>query len=289
MTLFGNRGYGRGGGGKMRLIIAAVIAIFGLATYFLNTQDNPITGEKQRVGNLSPKDEVAMGYNSMPELIQQMGGKVPDTDPRARFVQEVGQKLLQRQPKLLESDYKFTFTLLDDPETVNAFALPGGPVFITRALLERLENEAQLAGVLGHEIGHVVHRHGAQRMAKAGLGQTLTLAVGVGASGEDRNGQMAAAAAALASQIMLMKYSREDELESDGQGLKYLVDSGYDPSEMIRVMEILKQASGSSSRAPNFMASHPDPDARIAQIRGFLKDHFPNGVPATLTKGRELR
>jgi beta-barrel assembly-enhancing protease len=237
--------------------------------------------------SLSPSEEVALGYNTMPSLIEQMGGEVPASDPRAQLVKQVGQKLLGTNPKLTQGPYKFTFTLLDDPQTVNAFALPGGPVFITRALLERLENEAQLAGVLGHEIGHVVHRHGAERMAKANLGQTMTLAVGVGASGED-GGQAATAAAQMATQFMLMKYSRQDELESDDQGLSYLVDASYDPSEMIRVMEILKEASGASGRGPSFMASHPDPDARIEQIRDFLKKHYPNGVPANLSKGREI-
>jgi beta-barrel assembly-enhancing protease len=284
--LFGNRRYGRRRGGGLRLLIAAAIALFGLIAYYGNTQENPITGEKQRVGNLRPEDEVALGYNTMPQMIAQMGGQVPDSDPRAQRLNAIGQRLLNE--RLRGGPYKFSFTLLADESTVNAFALPGGPVFITRALYDRLENEAQLAGVLGHEIGHVVHRHGAQRMAKAQLATSMMIAAGVGASDEHGRGQMAAAAAALAGQAIMMKYSREDELESDDQGLSYMVDAGYDPSEMIRVMQVLKEASGGGGRGPQFTASHPHPEARVAAIQRYIQTNFPSGVPPNLTKGQPL-
>ena len=115
------------------------------------------------------------------------------TTPGRRLVAEVGRRLVE-QSDASRSPYvgNFHFLLLNDPETVNAFALPGGQVFITRGLLDKLDDEAELAGVLGHEIGHVINRHAAEQMAKGQLGQLLTLAVGVGASGDDDRGRKAA-------------------------------------------------------------------------------------------------
>ncbi len=224
-------------------------------------------------------------------MAQQMGGVVDwKTDPDAELVARVGHKIVA-ESDAAKSPYRdtFNFYLLDDRNTVNAFALPGGQIFITEALYERMENEAQLAGVLGHEIGHVVHRHAAEHMATGQLGQTLVGAVAVGASGGEDRGRMATMAAMLANQMFQLKYSRNDELESDDYGLRWMVQAGYDPSEMLTVMRILKEASGGGGRGPSFMQTHPDPDARVAKIQEFLKENFSSGVPAELTKGRPLR
>ena len=285
-------GYGRGGrsslgGGKGRIVIALVIAAVALGSFFFSTQENPITGESERV-SLSLDQEVRLGYSSAPEMVRQMGGQVDPDTPAGRLVASVGEKLLNDSglaQQLREKDvpWRFTFTLLDDADTVNAFALPGGPVFITTALLNRLENEAQLAGILGHEIGHVIERHGAERMRKQELGQQLAGAAAVG------TGDLSAAQATqYVAGFLNMSYGRKDELESDAYGLDYMVDAGYDPREMVRVMEILKQASGGGSQ-PEFMSTHPHPESRIEAIEAFVRDNFPNGVPATLTVGRRFR
>ena len=177
---------------------------------------------------------------------------------------------------------------MNDPQTINAFALPGGPIFITRALLSRLENEAQLAGVLGHEIGHVINRHAAEHMAQSQLSQSLAAAAGVAGSGERGGGYSAAVMAQMVGQVVQLKYGREDELESDHYGLTYMAQAGYDPSQMVRVMEILRDASGGGGRGPDFMASHPHPEARIDAIKQFLATNYPNGIPPRLEKGRPL-
>ncbi len=218
-----------------------------------------------------------------------MGGVVPKSDPAAALVDEVGRRLVQRSDAS-RSQYvdNFNFYLLKDEQMVNAFALPGGQIFITRALFDRLENEAQLAGVLAHEIGHVIHRHAAEHMAKGQLGQMLVGAVAVGASDDRNRGQMAAMTAMMVNQMFQLRFSRKDELESDAYGLKYMVQSGYDPSQMRKVMLILKEASGSRGGA-SILATHPDPDARIEKIEEFLQQNYPNGVPAELTQGRSLR
>ena len=289
--VLGGRG-GRGGSRVVKLVIAVGIALFALVSYYFASDKNEFTDEKQRV-SMSEAQEVKMGYAAVPDMVEQMGGAAPQNDPEQQVVTRVGQRLLEqgginavlREKKI---PYEFTFTLLDDSKTVNAFALPGGPVFITRALYDDLQNEAQLAGVLGHEVGHVVERHGAQQMAKGQLGQQLTAAVAVGASDDRGRGQMAAAAAAMANKMIQLSYGRKDETQSDEHGLDFMVKAGYDPQEMVNVMQILKKAGGGGGSTPEFMQSHPLPESRIEDIQRWVKDKFPDGVPGDLSKGKAL-
>jgi predicted Zn-dependent protease len=269
-----------------RLAIAAVIALIGIITYFSRTEVNPVTGEKQRIG-MGVEEEKALGLQAAPQMAAEMGGAAdPRSDPSAATVARIGDELV-RKSDASKSPYvdNFHFFLLNDRNTVNAFALPGGQIFITRALYERMSNEAQLAGVLGHEIGHVINRHAAEHMAKGQLGQMLVTAVGVGASDDQGRGRMAQMAALMANQMLQLKYSRSDELESDNYGLQYMAQAGYTPQAMLEVMRILKEASGGRG-GPDFMATHPDPDARIQQIQAYLKEHPPT---PQLGEGQPLR
>jgi beta-barrel assembly-enhancing protease len=283
---------GEGGGRPFpigRLIGALVVALIGVVMYMSQTQVNPVTGEKQHVA-MSVDQEMALGLQAAPQMAQQMGGDVdPRQDPRASVVDEVGRRIV-RNSDARKSPYveNFHFHLLNDPKTVNAFALPGGQIFITEGLLNRLENEAQLAGVLGHEIGHVINRHSAQQMAKGQLGQILTVAVGVGASGNDDRGRNAQIVAAMVNQMGQLKFSRNDESEADHYGLKYMAEAGYDPSAMLDVMKILKKASPSGN-PPEFMLTHPLPEKRLEEIRAELNEAYPNGIPSNLTKGQPLQ
>ena len=139
---------------RSRLVMALVVAVIAVLGYFGNSVFNPITQEKQHVAGITPEQEVALGLQAAPEMMQQFGG--PDPDPEAQaLVKRVGERLVSRTAAA-QSPYRFEFHLLDDPETINAFALPGGQVAITEGLLRKLQTEGQLAGVLGHEIGHVV-------------------------------------------------------------------------------------------------------------------------------------
>jgi predicted Zn-dependent protease len=153
-----------------RLIIAVIIALMAIVTYFSSTSENPLTGEKQRVA-MSPEQEIALGYKSAPQMAAQMGGLSQNEKAQA-LVKQLGQRLVS-QSFAAKSPYKFSFYVLADPRTVNAFALPGGPIFITEGLLRLLKTEAELAGVLGHEIGHVIARHSSERLAKQQLTQGL--------------------------------------------------------------------------------------------------------------------
>jgi predicted Zn-dependent protease len=193
----------------------------------------------------------------------------------------MGQQLVAAIPKASQV-YPFEFHVLADPRTVNAFTLPGGKVFITAGLLDRLQTPGQLAGVLGHEVGHAIERHSAEHLAKAQLTQGISGAIAVGTYDPNHPSSAAAGmAAAIAAQMIELKYGRNDELEADRDGLKFMAQAGYDPRAMVSVMEILQQASGGRS-TPDWLSSHPNPGNRIEHIEAEIKDLFPQGVPAGL-------
>ena len=261
--------------GRGRLIIAAVIALMAVFTYYSSTSENPLTGEKQRVA-MSPEQEIALGYQSAPQMAAQMGGLSRNEKARA-LVKQVGERLVA-QSVASKSPYKFSFHVLADQKTVNAFALPGGPVFITEGLLRLLKSEAELAGVLGHEIGHVIARHSSERLAKQQLTQGLLGALVVG-SGDYTTAQIGQ----MVGGMINMKYGREDELESDALGIRVMAEGGYDPRALIRVMEVLASASG-GSRQPEFFSTHPAPENRAERIKQAIAKQFPQGVPENLKK-----
>jgi predicted Zn-dependent protease len=253
----------RRGNSKIKLLIGAAIILFGVFKYYSNSEVNEFTGKKQHI-SISTEDEIAIGLQSAPEMAQQHGGLYPDQKYQ-QFVDMVGQKLVNNSVAK-QTNYQYDFHLLKDPKTINAFALPGGQIFITYALFSKLENEDQLAGVLGHEIGHVVGRHSAERMAKQGFTEAVVNGVAVGIDPNTAQG-----AAALAN-VINMSYGRDDELESDDLGVRFMIDAGYNPMELIGVMEILKAAAG-PNRTPERMSTHPDPENRIEKIKEAIEKY----------------
>ncbi len=264
------------GGGCMRFVFAAVILVGGFASYYFARQTNPITQEVQHI-NMTPEQEVQLGLQSAPEMAAEMGGEEPADDPRELEVKQLGQQLAAALP---QNPYTFDFHVLQDPQTVNAFSLPGGQVFITAALYDRLTTEGQLAGVLGHEIGHVVHRHAAQHLASAQFYNSIVAATGVAT-----NDQRAAWIANYVSQLRQLKFSRGDELQADEWGLKLMAQIGYDPRQMLKVMEILASLGNSGSE---MLSTHPLPQSRIDRINEYLSQTYPSGVPSDLKPGRPL-
>lgn len=246
-----------------RLMIAAVIIAFALFQYFSQPKEvNKFTGREQRL-NLDANEEIQMGLASAPKMAQMHGGLSPDVEARA-LVKKVGQRLVAASAAD-ETPYQYDFHLLADRKTVNAFALPGGQIFITEALFRLLKTEDELAGVLGHEIGHVVGRHSSEQIATSNLLGGLTTAVVVAGS-SDEGGNGSAQLANLVNQLVSTKYGRDDEIESDKLGVKFLHQSGYKPEALIRVMEVLAQASGGGG-GPEFMSTHPSPENRIGLIK----------------------
>jgi predicted Zn-dependent protease len=267
---------------RSRLVAALVVAAIALLGYFGSSVFNPITQEKQHVGGITPEQEVALGLQAAPEMAQQFGGEDPDPELQAR-VDQVGGRLVSKSAAG-QSPYQFDFHVLNDPETINAFALPGGQVFITEGLMKKLKTEGELAGVLGHEIGHVIARHGAEHIAKQQLTEGLTgAAVLATYDPNDPSSRNSAAVAAMIGQLVGMRFGRQDELEADRLGVRLTSETAYDPRSMISLMKVLEESS-QGNRPPEFFSTHPNPENRIQRIQEAIRERYPNGVPDGLEK-----
>lgn len=237
------------------LLLGLLVALptFGCA-------QNSATGRRQLIV-VSRAQVNAMGEEAKPTMVAEFGGEVPSA-PLRTYVDGVGRKLLEQvEPEY--ADLAWEFIVLDSP-VINAFALPGGKIFITRGILSRFENEAEVAGVLGHEIGHVTARHVDERISQSLISQ-FSLAV-VGAFSQD---QLIAEGASLAAQGALLHFSRAQELESDALGMRYMAAAGYDPEGMREVIGVLLDAMG-DERPPEILSTHPDPDRRAEQADELL-------------------
>jgi predicted Zn-dependent protease len=265
-----------------RWIAAVVMALVAFVGYLGTRQVNPVTGESQHV-DLTPDQEIALGLQAAPQMEAEHGG--PSQDPRAQgLVSRVGERLVS-STIAGRGPYRFQFHLLGDRDTINAFALPGGQVFITEGLARRLHSEGELAGVLAHEVGHVIERHSAQHLAKARLIQGLGGAAVIAGADPEHPGRSYAsqAVAAAVAQLVNLKFSRNDEVQSDQMGVKLMSDAGYDPRSMIGVMQVL-QESARRGRNVEFLSTHPSPENRIPRIKEAIQAQFPGGVPPNLQR-----
>lgn len=222
--------------------------------------------------------EASLGLEAAPSFTDEFGGPVPNESIRA-YVTEVGASMIPHVEEDVPDDLPWEFTILNS-DVVNAFALPGGQVFITRGLASQLDNEAQLAGVLGHEIGHVTARHGNQQMSKSILAQG-GLAIGafiVGAAPEDsairEYGAYGLPVAQVGSQLVLLSYGRDAEYQADELGMRYMARAGYKPSGQRGVMQKLAELSAGGQRPPAWLATHPYPEARIDRINQLLRGEY---------------
>ncbi|MEI6432932.1 MAG: M48 family metalloprotease, partial [bacterium] len=280
-----NQQYGNQRGGRQRnsgvtLLIALAMAGFALFRYIGSAEKNPTTGVVQHVAGISAQQEIALGLQSAPQMVRQYGGESRDPVATQRVVR-MGEWLVQNS-LAAKSPYRYQFHLLGDPRTVNAFALPGGQIFITEALYRQLMTEGQLAGVLGHEIGHVIARHSAQQIAKQQLTQGLSGAAVMATYDPNNPSTMRnSAVIAMIGNLVNLKYGRNDEIEADKFGVRIIAEAGYDPRAMIGVMKVLEKAGG-GGRTPDFFATHPNPENRIGNIENVIKEAFPKGVPPGL-------
>ncbi|TYP69889.1 M48 family metalloprotease [Aquimarina intermedia] len=254
----------RRGGLTIRILIGLAIVAFAFFKKCNNKTVNPYTDRVQNI-SMTTDQEISIGLQSAPEIAQQHGGLYPDQKLQT-YIDMVGGKLVN-STMARETPYRYEFHLLADEKTINAFALPGGQIFITYALLSKLQSEDQVAGVLGHEIGHVLGRHSAERIAEHEFWKTISTGASVGADAGNLVNSI--------GQNVLLKNGREDELESDELGVQFMIKAGYNPEEMIEVMKILKEAAG-TNRTPEFQSTHPDPEKRIEKIREAIKTYKQN-------------
>ncbi|HEX6941037.1 MAG TPA: M48 family metalloprotease [Longimicrobiales bacterium] len=218
---------------------------------------NPATGERQ-LSLVSEAEEIRMGREYDQQIVAEMG-LYPDAELQA-YVQELGARLAAKSER---PDLPWTFRVVDDP-VVNAFALPGGFIYITRGILAHLGSEAELAAVIGHEIGHVTARHSVNQMSRAMLAQVGLGAASVFVPQVADYSQVASAALGL----LFLKYGRDDERQSDDLGLRYMRAAGYDPREMPGVFAMLGRVSAAAGggRTPEWLSTHPDPENRFERI-----------------------
>jgi predicted Zn-dependent protease len=235
---------------------------------------NPATGDKQFTAFMSPQQEVQIGAQEHAKIIELFGEY---NDPELiNYVNRIGEHIARNTER---PDVDFRFTVLDTP-MVNAFALPGGYVYVSRGLLQQANSEAELAAVIAHEIGHVTARHSAERYSR---GVLTSLGASVLAASTDSS--MLAQAAGLGGDLYIKSYSRGQEHQADELGLRYLYRSGYDPMAMASFLSNLAQytafearLSGTGEALPfNYFSTHPRTSERIAEVSG-LAGQYPENM-----------
>jgi predicted Zn-dependent protease len=275
----------------MRALSGVLLAAALLAAACGTKVVNPVSGQTER-SVMDEKTEVAEGKKAHEEVMKEFGGPLANPKLQA-YVNDLGQRLAKQSHR---ANLTWTFTVLDSPD-VNAFALPGGYVYVTRGIMAYMDSEADLAGVIGHEIGHVTARHGAQRATKqqrAGAGVMAATVLGVlletvGVSGAAQAANQVSTGIAAGS---IASYSRDQELQADKLGAEYLSRVGYNPKNMVDVIGVLKdqerfaadnaRAAGKKVPEPgtggNWLASHPTNDQRLQQITGIAKSYQDKGT-----------
>jgi predicted Zn-dependent protease len=224
---------------------------------------NPITGEEEFM-LLSEDQDVQLGKTYAPELEKQMGGKIEDQDLQD-YLDHIGQQIVQVSHR---RNFDYHFVALND-KSVNALALPGGYVYITKGMLEKLTTEAQLAAVLGHEVAHIVARDVAAVMSRE-IGIDVLLAV---ATPEEAS-RGVLMARDLTRQIIGLRFSRKDEKEADLAGVDYMYRAGYNPYGMVETMEMLQGLQ--QTRPIEFFSTHPNPENRVGYLTEEINANYYN-------------
>src|SRR2546430_12709628 len=224
---------------------------------------NPATG-KMQLNLLSESQEVELGKQAKQEA-EQAYGIYKEKPELNRYIADIGKRLSAESGR---PSLPWSYEIVDDA-SVNAFALPGGPVFITRGILGHLNTEAELAAVLVHETGHVAARHSANQMSKQ---QVAQIGLGIG-SVLSPTVASAAQVASAGPQLLFLKYSREDETQADELGFRYMTKVGYDPSQMIPLFQMLDGVSkqAGAGKTPGWLQTHPDPGNRPQATQQRLK------------------
>jgi predicted Zn-dependent protease len=234
------------------------IAIMFNLIWLVSCAVNPVTG-KSEIMLLSEADEIKLGQQTDVQIIQMYG--IYESEELQAYIDNIGQRMvkLSHRPNL-----KFEFKVMDNP-VINAFAVPGGYVYITRGILAFLNNEAALAGVIGHEIGHVTARHSAKQYTNAQFAQ---LGLGLGSILSEEFAKYAPLAS-LGVQLLFLRFSRDNERQADDLGMEYSTKAGYDAREMANFFVVLDRMSGQSqsSGLPTWFSTHPNPADRVNAVR----------------------
>ncbi len=232
----------------LRAAAALLVVIAGCAR-------NPVTG-KNELSLVSESQEISMGQEGAKEVAASIG--VVEDQALQSYVSSLGMTIARNSER---PQLPWSYTVIEDP-VVNAFALPGGPVFVTRGILAHMNSEAELMSVLGHETGHITAKHSVSQISKSQLAQIGLVATVLVKPELAKLGDLASAGLGL----MFLKFSRDDETQADELGFKYMVKAGYDPREMAKMFQTLERmSSGAEGRVPEWQSTHPDPGNRVAK------------------------
>jgi predicted Zn-dependent protease len=242
----------------MMKIFTSFLIICIVIVWQLSCAVDPVTG-KRTFMLLSENDEIKLGQSTDEQIVEMYG--LYDSDAINGYINRMGQEMagLSHRPHL-----PWKFKVMDTP-VINAFAVPGGYVYMTRGILAFLNNEAEVAGVIGHEIGHVAARHSAEQYTKAQFAQ---LGIGLGAAVSETFAQYAGVAAQGIG-ILFLKFSRDNEREADNLGVEYSTKAGYDAREMANFFATLErmQVENKGAGLPNWLSTHPNPEDRVNAVR----------------------
>jgi len=246
---------------KPILLVCCLLALPAL----LGCTANPVTGRRELI-LISREQEIAMGREAAPQFEKEFGGRVPNPTLQ-QYLESVGAKLAAASDRPMP--YSYTLLKSDVP---NAFALPGGPVFITAGLMRRMTSERQLAAVLGHETAHVAARHSVKQMQKQ-IGAQLLVEI-VGRIGGPDKGGAAADVAKIVTTAATLKYSRDDEYQADAVGIRYAARAGYNPWGMVELLNVLMSlAEREPGTFGEMFQTHPLSSKRIQQAEQILNDN----------------
>ena len=258
-----------------KYVLACILA--GFTTIWSSCSQNPVTGKKEVI-LMSEGQELALGQQADPQIVAQFG--LYDDQKLQRFIDDKGQKMAAISHR---SNIKYHFKILDSP-VINAFAVPGGYVYFTRGIMAHFNNEAQFAGVLGHEIGHIAARHSAQQQSKAILAQVGLIAGMVIAPELAQFGDIASQGLGL----LFLKFGRDDERESDRLGVEYSTKIGYDADEMADFfLTLQRKQEESGSAIPEFFSTHPNPENRYTTVQNLAAEWQKKLNATVLDVGRE--
>jgi predicted Zn-dependent protease len=259
---------------KAAIVFGLVVVVaMGLLAWLGMRQHTPREDEKPAAAKTAPvklsqSQEVVLGLQAVPQLEQKYGGLGSDAQHNA-LVNKVGQAIVARSVPA-QTGIEYHFYVLAEPNILNAFALPGGQIFITTALLNRLQTEGQLAAILAHQIAHSVKSHGAKHVTQGLTNDALI-------TGGDT------LQASMVGQLAALRYSTAEETEADALALKMMSDAGYDPNAFLGVLKILANAYYAKAQV-EFFTTHPNDPKRLELVQSVIAALYPTGVPKTLSQ-----
>ncbi len=254
----------------MRLTIWLGCAAMMLAM-LVGCQMNPATGQRN-FNVFSEGQEIRLGAEAQPEFLRDYGGPIPSPAVQA-YVNNLGQQLARESER---AGLPWEFHVVDS-NVINAFALPGGKIFLTRGILAKFKSEAELAGVLGHEIGHVTAQHMGQQMSQRLVVSGVLIGLGVAAQTSDEDWlKIMGVGTQIGGSLYLLSFGRDQEMQADELGVRYMTRLGYNPMGLVRVMEMFREEESAGGRPPEFLSTHPAPQSRIDRLMSHIEMRYPD-------------